>query len=50
MTLFGHDLYIDGDAVDTESANAVIIELLDERFNKPDWYYRAKARDALGLS
>ena len=42
------NLYIDGSAEDASLAEECLKELLEERFNKPDWYYKAKAKNALG--
>ena len=50
MTVYGCDLYIDGDEAKAKLANGCIESMVESAFGiKPDWYYKAKARHALGI-
>ena len=42
------ELYIDGSAEEAKIAEECLRELMEDRFNKPDWFYKAKAKHALG--
>ena len=51
VTIFGLDLYVAGDKDDADKVNEALGELLAEVYDpKPNWYYKAKARDRLGIS
>ena len=42
-------VYIDGDADEAEMADAELEGMMKLAYERPDWYYRAKARHRLGL-
>lgn len=50
ISCFGLDLYVDGDVADAERVSSLLRADIDEVYGiKPDWYYKAKAKNALGL-
>lgn len=48
--IYGCDLYIDGDEHRAEQADEALKTMYEETYSiKPDWYYKAKAKAALGV-
>lgn len=45
----GHDLYVDGEPEDAKMISENLTRVIKDSYDlKPDWFYKAKARNTLG--